>query len=413
MTLTQTAARDGRRSPLRDGRNILVFAILAAALTGPGQTIGVSVFIDHFIDDLDISREQVSAAYLVGTLTASLFLPSVGRFIDRYGVRRSQVIIGLVFALALVNISFVTGLVTLAIGFIGIRLLGQGSLSLVSTVTVSLRFDRGRGTALGLFSTFTAGLLAVSPILLGFAISIWGWRSAWLISAAVILVTVVPLGWFGLASMPTSSAQATRENASKSGSVDATDGAVSKSEAIRTRGFWILVAISGSASMLTTALNFHQIDLLTSAGLSVGAAAALFLPQVIGSSLAGFGFGVLIDRVGGRLLPAAAVSLLVVAHLLASIVAPGLIVFVYAISLGAAGGAIRTVTTAMLPKWFGTNELGSIQGTLTTISVGLSAIGPLTLAFLQSSTGSYSVSALILALIPLGAALFSLAGPSR
>ena len=313
MTLTETTAREGRRSPLRDGRRILLFAILAAALTGPGQTIGVSVFIDHFIDDLDISREEVSAAYLVGTLTASLFLPSVGRFIDRHGVRRSQVIIGFVFALVLVNMSFVTGLVTLAVGFIGIRLLGQGSLTLVSTVTVSLRFDRDRGTALGVFSTFTAGLLAVAPILLGFAISIWGWRNAWLISAAVILVTVVPLGWFGLASMPTSSAQATRESARRSGSTDASNGSVSKGEAVRTRGFWILVAISGSASMLTTALNFHQIDLLTSAGLSVAAAAALFLPQVIGSSLAGFGFGVLIDRVGGRFLPAASVGLLFVA----------------------------------------------------------------------------------------------------
>ena len=413
MTLTETTAREGRRSPLRDGRRILLFAILAAALTGPGQTIGVSVFIDHFIDDLDISREKVSAAYLVGTLTASLFLPSVGRFIDRHGVRRSQVIIGFVFALVLVNMSFVTGLVTLAVGFIGIRLLGQGSLTLVSTVTVSLRFDRDRGTALGVFSTFTAGLLAVAPILLGFAISIWGWRNAWLISAAVILVTVVPLGWFGLASMPTSSAQATRESARRSGSTDASNGSVSKGEAVRTRGFWILVAISGSASMLTTALNFHQIDLLTSAGLSVAAAAALFLPQVIGSSLAGFGFGVLIDRVGGRFLPAASVGLLFVAHLFAAIVAPGLIVFVYAISLGAAGGAIRTVTTAMLPKWFGTNELGSIQGTLTTISVGFSAVGPLTLAFLESSTGSYSTSVLILALIPLAAALFSLAAPNR
>lgn len=36
--------------------------------------------------------------------------------------------------------------------FFGIRLMGQGSLSLVSTVTVSQRFLTGRGTALGLHS---------------------------------------------------------------------------------------------------------------------------------------------------------------------------------------------------------------------------------------------------------------------
>ena len=416
MATTETLDRS-RHQLFADGRGrILALAILASGLTGPGQTIGVSVFIDHFIADLDLSRAEVSSAYLVGTLAASLFLPSVGRFIDRYGVRRAQVWIGLVFALVLVNMSFVTGLISLALGFIGIRLLGQGSLSLVSTVTVSLKFDEDRGTALGLFSTFSAGLLALAPILLGLAITTWGWRNAWLVAAASILLTVIPLAWFGLASMPRGSRAPQPAPIREAPLVDQTvapSEAVTRSEAVRSRGFWILVAISGSTSMLATALNFHQIDLLTSAGLSTAAAAALFLPQVIGSSLAGFGCGLILDRIGARWLPAAAASLLVLALLLAAVVAPGLVVFVYAIVLGAAGGASRTVASALIPQWFGTRELGSIQGTLTTISVGLSAIGPVTLAVLEQSTGSYASAVVILALIPAGAALFSLSGPTQ
>ena len=415
MTSTKTRVENRRSLLTGDGGRILLFAILASGLTGPGQTIGVSVFIDHFISDLEITRSEVSGAYLVGTLSASLFLPSVGRFIDRHGVRKSQVVIGLAFALVLVNMSFVTGLITLAVGFIGIRLLGQGSLSLVSTVTVSLRFEKDRGTALGVFSTFSAALLALAPILLGFAISTWGWRSAWLAAAVAILVTVIPLAWFGLASMPRGTvakpSKAPPITSRQDASINPTENAVTRADAVRTRGFWILVAISGSTSMLATGLNFHQIDLLTTAGLSTTAAAALFLPQVIGSSIAGFGFGVLVDRVDGPWLPAAAAALLVSAHLLAAIVAPGLVVFIYAIMLGAAGGASRTVTSALLPKWFGTQEIGSIQGTLTTTNVGLSAVGPVTLAVLESSTGSYATSVLILALIPVGAGLFAFSAP--
>lgn len=412
MAITEQPITDRRRLLDGDGGRILLFAVLASALTGPGQTIGVSVFIDHFISDLGISREEVSGAYLVGTLTASIFLPTVGRWIDRYGVRRSQVVIGLGFALVLVNMSFVSGLVTLAIGFLGIRQLGQGSLSLVSTVTVSLRFERDRGTALGLYATFSAGLLAVAPILLGASISAFGWRNTWLIAAVTVALIITPMSWFGLANMPTGSAGTAATDPPQDVHPDeSADDSISRSDAIRTRGFWILVAISGSASMLSTALNFHQIDLLTRAGLSTVAAAALFLPQVIGSSIAGFGFGVLIDRVGGRFLPAASVGLLAVAHLLAAIVAPGVVVFLYAVTLGAAGGAIRTVTSALIPKWFGTGELGSIQGALTTVSVGFSAIGPLTLAFLESSTGSYTTSVLILTTIPVAAAAFSLSSP--
>ena len=411
MTSTDTTASKRPDLLSGDGARILIFAVLASGLTGPGQTIGVSVFIDPFIDELGITRSEVSSAYLVGTLIASLFLPSVGRFIDRHGVRRSQAVIGVVFAAALVNMSFVTGLVTLAIGFIGIRLLGQGSLSLVSTVTVSLRFDEDRGTALGLFSTFSAGLLALAPIGLGLAISAWGWRTAWLAAAVFILITVVPMAWFGLASMPRGS-RSSKAAADEIHDTSVTNSeAVTRSQAVRTRGFWILVAIGGSTSMLSTALNFHQIDLLTTAGLSTTAAAALFLPQVIGSSLAGFGFGVLCDRLEGPWLPAAAAGLLGVSLLLAAVVSPGVIVFVYAIVLGAAGGASRTVTSALLPKWFGTEEIGSIQGTLTTTNVGLSAIGPVTLAVLESSTGSYATSTLILALIPAGAVVFAFSGP--
>ena len=95
------------------GWRILALATLAMGLTGPGQTIGVSVFIDHLVDDLSLSREAVSFAYMIGTLTGATFLPSVGSWVDRRGVRRAQMVIGTLFALALVNMSFVNGLVWL------------------------------------------------------------------------------------------------------------------------------------------------------------------------------------------------------------------------------------------------------------------------------------------------------------
>ncbi|MFT7475114.1 MAG: MFS family permease [Verrucomicrobiales bacterium] len=393
-----------------DAAKILGLAALSSALTGPGQTIGVSVFIDHFVDDLDLSRPQVSGAYLVGTLTGSLFLPFIGRFIDRRGVRVAQMIIGVLFAGALVNMSFVSGLLSLAIGFTGIRLVGQGSLSLVSTVTVSLRFRENRGKAIGIFSTASNALMALSPIGLAALIAAVGWRSAWLIAALIIAATVTPIAWFGLRSLPTSS-NAKSASLDKAYPNSSHERSYDRGEAMRTRGFWILAAVSGSAGMLSTALNFHQIDLLTDAGLSRDAAAAMFLPQVLGSTVAAVGTGYVIDRFGSRLLPAVTMVILVSAHVLAANAAPGLAVFSYAITLGASSGAIRTVTSTLLPQWFGTAHLGSVQGTLTLLNVGASAIGPVTLALLQDRVGSYPPAILGLALIPVAALLFSLFPP--
>ncbi len=403
--LLDSAGDTGRKSWI-----VLALATITAALTGPGQTLGVAVFIDHFVTDLGLTRSQVAGAYLVGTLTGATLLPSVGRFIDNRGVRRSQIIVGLLFGLALVNMSQVNGLIWLAIGFTGIRLLGQGSLSLIATVTVSLQFVKNRGTALGIFSTAAGALMAIVPVALSFAISQWGWRVAWLVAAGVVPVVVVAFAVFGLRDLPTRSAKSA---SSVSSQAETGDPSVDRTQALRSRGFWILAAVSGSAGMLGTALNFHQIDLLGDAGLSSKAAAVMFLPQVLGSSIAGLSVGVIGDRVGTRYLPAAGMALLVGAHWMAAIVSPGVIVVLYAIVLGAMAGAVRTSTSTLLPAWFGTTHLGSIQGSLTFFTVGASAIGPVALAQLEGSFGSYRPAVLILSIIPAIAMVFSLADPKQ
>lgn len=393
-------------------------ATLTAVLTGPGQTIGVSVFIDHFVDDLSLSRSQVSGAYLVGTLIGATLLPRVGRFIDRRGVRRTQIIVGLLFSLALVNMSRVEGLLWLAVGFTGIRFLGQGSLSLISTVTVSLRFRENRGTALGIFSTVSGGLMILTPVVLSLAIAAVGWRNTWLWAAGVVAITVVPFAWFGLRSMPVGpgdpvvvdlhidSDSVKRHEQNHSRDYD-------RSEAIRTRSFWTLAAVTGAAGMLGTALNFHQIDLLGQAGFSETAAAALFIPQIVGSTIAGVTTGWVADRVGTRYLPAAGMVLLVAAHWLAAIVTPGAVVIVYAIVLGAMGAAVRTAASILLPAWFGTANLGAIQGLLTFFNVGASALGPVALAVAESGFGSYPPAVMLLSVIPIGAFAMSLVPDHR
>ena len=415
--MSDTAAAARRRAPW----GVLVVAVVTATLTGPGQTIGVSVFIDHFVDDLDLSQSSVSAAYLVGTLTGSLALPFVGRFVDRRGVRLAQILVGAGFTLALVNMSFVNGLIWLTVGFVGIRCLGQGSLSLVSTVTVSVAFTERRGFALGIFSVASAGLMALVPFGLNFAIDQVGWERAWLIAAAVVGGVVIPLGWFGLTSLPRgverSPARARPVSTGApigpgipAATEDRHDPSLTRGEAVRTRVFWVITMSSAMAGMLVTALNFHQIDLLGDAGLSETAAAAMFIPQVVGSTVAGLAVGWAADRIGTRYLPAVAMVLLALAHVLASVAGPGVSVLAYAVSLGATGGAVRVVTSTLLPAYFGTTHLGSIQGVLNLIGVGASALGPVTLAVAEGWFGSYPPAALSLAVLPVAVALFAL-GP--
>lgn len=84
---------------------------MAMAMTAPGQTTGVSVFIDPLITDLGVSRTQVSTAYLTGTLVGACAMPLVGRMIDRYGPRRVITVVAAVFGAILIALSLVTNLV--------------------------------------------------------------------------------------------------------------------------------------------------------------------------------------------------------------------------------------------------------------------------------------------------------------
>lgn len=392
------------------GWRILALATLTGALTGPGQTIGVSVFVDHLIEDLSLSRSQVSTAYLVGTLVAALGLPMVGQRIDAIGVRKAMTVIGFAFGLALVAMAGVQGFVTLAVGFVAIRLLGQGSLTLASTVVVTLWFERRRGSALGLFSTGTSILMALTPVGLSLVIETWGWRLAWIVAAVAIWLTVVPIARFGLIDRPSDVGQRP-DGAQPPGDPEDlepdTSTSSTRSEAIRTARFWSLAAASASVGMLSTALNFHQISLLGDAGLTPTEAAVMFLPQVIGAAVAGVVFGYLADRLTGRTLIPMAMALLTTSLLLAASLTPGVAVVLYAVSLGAAGGASRSVGATLLPRWFGVRHIGSIQGAATFLNVASTALGPVAFAIARDIAGDYSGAATWFAILPVTAGLFA------
>lgn len=385
------------------GWRILILATITGGLTGPGQTIGVSVFVDEFITNLGLTRSEVSTAYLIGTLAAAVALPRVGRHIDRVGVRRSMTLVGFAFGVALIGMAGVQGFVTLIIGFLAIRLLGQGSLMLVSVVSVTLWFEKRRGTMLGIFSTGTAILMSFVPVLLSLVISAYDWRIAWLTSALIIWLVVIPIARYGLIDKPSDVGQVPDGPNPKTRRIpkEQTNVSLTRRDAVHTGRFWTLIGASATIGMLSTALTFHQISLLADAGLSPTEAAIMFLPQVVGAGAAGLLFGFLSDRLTGRILIPMAMALLTLSLVLAATLTPGIAILLYAISLGAAGGAMRSVSATLLPRWFGTAHIGAIQGTASFANVASTALGPVAFSLARDANGGYSGAALWFTILPI------------
>jgi MFS family permease len=148
------------RTPFFYGWIIVIAGTFGLIMTGPGQTYAVSIFIEHFIHDLGLSRTLVSGLYGIGTLAGSFALPLIGREIDRRGSRTTAVVIALLFGLACIFMGFIQNGLMLLAGFMAIRMLGQGGLGLVSQNVINQWWVARRGLiTLGHMKVVTFGAL--------------------------------------------------------------------------------------------------------------------------------------------------------------------------------------------------------------------------------------------------------------
>jgi MFS transporter, OFA family, oxalate/formate antiporter len=192
----QQNSRVVNRSPIFYGWVIMMAGTFGLIMTGPAQTYAVSIFIERFIADLGISRSLVSTLYAVGTLMGSMALPYVGRQIDRRGSRQMVVIIAVLFGLACIYMGFVQNAVMLGFGFLAIRMLGQGSLGLVSQNVINQWWVARRGMIMGisglLLSLLGIGLL---PSLINWLVNLLGWRPAYMLLGGILLLVMAPVGY--------------------------------------------------------------------------------------------------------------------------------------------------------------------------------------------------------------------------
>jgi MFS family permease len=391
-------------------RRIVVFSSIAGALTVFGQTAGISVFIDHLIDDLSIPRPVISTIYSVSSLAAAFTMPWVGRRIDAAGIRRSTLVVSGLFGATVLALAGVWEVVGLTLGFFLIRLLGQGALNLIAKVVVALRFQVGLGRAVGI--TGAAGALGFSllPIPISAVIDAVGWRATWALGGVVVWVVMIPLTLWTL----TRAQDRNLSETARSTSGDSASGST-RSEAVRTAMFWVISLVVAANSLVVTALTFHQISILGEAGLSSTQAAALFFPLTMASTAALLGVGFLADRVPGRLMLVASMGLLALATLLIQFLDQGPVPYAYAVILGFAIGTGFAAEGVLYPRYFGTREIGAIRGLAFTVSVVGAALGPILVGVARGASDSYALAGLALLWMPvvLGLAALVVRTPNR
>jgi MFS family permease len=91
--------------------------------------------------------------------------------IDRFGPRRLILAIAGVFGAALLAASMVGNVAGLMAAFTGLRMFGQGALTLAATTTVALYVTRRRGLALGVVSAVGTAGISLMPLLVQYLVA--------------------------------------------------------------------------------------------------------------------------------------------------------------------------------------------------------------------------------------------------
>ncbi|MFC4738314.1 MFS transporter [Bacillus daqingensis] len=384
------------------GWYIVLVGGLSLFFSGPGQTYSNSVFIDSYITDFAWERSLVSGIYSGATLAAGFLLFIAGTSIDRYGHRAVSLTVSILLAAACIWNSFVVSPWMLFVGFFLIRLLGQGSMTLVPNTLIPQWFAAKRGRAFSLMMIGGFAGSVVFPPLNAWLITSFGWQTAWQVLGVSILVIFVPAAFFLMKDKPAQlglKPDGADPDGIGSGS-QAKEVSWTLKEAARTRQFWLLLLCTGIPSMLNTGLTFHLVSIAGEADLGIGTAAFIL------SLMAAVGFpvklaaGLILERVSVRYVFAFVFigQFIFIAVLLMT--GSFYMAVVFGLIWGFVGGLERICISMVYPEYFGKTHLGSIKSIATTVTVAGSAFGPLPFGIAFDLFGGYTEILLIMLLFP-------------
>ena len=381
---------------------------LSIAASAPGQTNLVAVFVDPMIDGLGVSRTTISTLFMIGTIGAAFGMVFIGFSIDRYGPRAVMIPAVLTFGAFVMLMGVIPsspGLATilaLGLGFLALRLLGQGALNMLGGIMVSLWFRKKRGRASS-YATGAGWLLGLGglPLVSHWLISDFGWREAWFVLGLGVWAVMLPPALFLVRRTPESvgllpdgekPVEQTGERAPEASEAPAeSEDNWTVKEALHTRSLYFILIASMAWSTLGAGMMFHHTSLLEERGIAEGIArssiSAIAVMNLIGNIVAGR----MNDRFPNHYSLVAAQVGLLTALLMALVVDSNWMAFAYAGMLGLTQGFVLNTGTVIWANYFGRKHLGSIRGATMWAVGATSAIGPLPIGILFDLTGGYTV----------------------
>ena len=384
---------------------IVPVSILGSFATSPGQTYMISVFNPSFREVLNLSLSQLTGAYMLGTILASIPQPYIGYWSDRVGIRRMLILVVVLFSLACVFIAQVNSLVMLTLAFFFLRMFGQGALELLSTNMLPMWFRERLGRVSGIKNVVRRLLIGGVPVGVLAIINQVGWRGTYMLAGAVVLGVMLPLALFIYIGRPedigetVEGVKVTQTIVNAKVHKSATEKEFTLREAMSSRAYWILLLSWIAWAAISTAITFNLLPIFSELGFSEEAAAVFFSLLMIVAAIFQILGGALADRIALRWLAFVAMGLYSLAIGALIVLPPDAGIVSYTITLGIGLGLFGGLTNTVWVRYFGRTHLGKIRGSVWTASVAGSSVGPFLMGIAFDHFGNFQSSLIVAACV--------------
>lgn len=388
------------------GWTVVVVGMVCSALSSPGQSFALSLYIEHLIADVGLSRVGLATLYAAATLTAAAALPLLGALADRSTAKQYMRAVLLGIGMALLLLAQARGMAAVAVALFALRLLGQGAIGL-GTLTATVRwFRRYRGRALAIVALgYALGELLFPGLIV--ALTGWfGWRGS--LVALAVLYVVLAAPFVSLFLRERNTTDLPMDGSDLEGAVLAVSDPLPDREfsfraAVRTPTFWSMLVVVSISPMLLTAVIFHQVALFHARDWSATMVPLAFATYAVAGVVITYVAGVVLERVPVRF--GVTISLLFAAGALAWYAwgVGGLAgALMYGALLGTSSAIAGATNSLVWPEYFGVQALGALKGVVSGVRNGATAIGPVFVAVLAA--GGFSTSLLVLGAVALAGA---------
>ncbi len=347
----------------------IVGGFLLTFFSSFGQTFFIAMSAGDIRAEYGLSHGEFGMLYMVSTLASALTLPWLGRIVDRYGAARVTIIVAPCLALGMLGMAFSTHLIALVIVIYVLRLFGQGMMVQNAFTATGRWFAANRGRAISLVTLGLNAGEAIWPVAFVAAAALIGWRTSWIVGAAILIVVAMPAIALLLA----------KEREPLSDPPDPKAIAVrdwTRAEVLRDPAFWLLMTGTMAPGFIVTTVFFHQVYLVDLRGWSLTVFASSFAAMSAATVVFALIGGTLIDRFSAvRLLPASLLPLAAACFVL-GLMTQQWSIFAFMVLVGMSNGIVGTILGALWPEIYGTRELGAIRSVVVALMVFSTAMGP-------------------------------------